>query len=322
MPGINNPLPGPGRPGMFHPQPHTYAFWLAFSTLKNLLLLPLFYLHVFWLLPKFLSAKRYAALVLVEVLTAALIFAWTQGASAIVFPGTNGGPNRYASVVAYLIVLSVAFGYHSYREAARIERLRKEQETESLKSELQFLRWQISPHFLFNALNNLVSLARKKSNLIEPMLINLSGLMRYMLYETSETVVTLRKEAQYLESYIRLQSIRYDNVLLETDINIPEAPDYYIEPMLLIPFVENAFKHGIDGIENPLIAISLQMTNSILHFSVNNRCAQTQAAPRDDASGVGLANVCKRLELLYKDRHTLHIKQTDRFEVSLKISLV
>ncbi len=327
LPGINNPMPDPGgtHGGMqrYHPPPaaHTDLFWLAFSTLKNMPLLPLLYLNVLYLLPGLMRAGRYRLLAVVEIVLAMAIFGWTQAMSGLVFPGTNGGPHKYASVVAYLIVLSAAFAYHSYSEALRVEKTRKERETEALKTELQFLRWQISPHFLFNALNNMVALARKKSDALEPMLISLSGMMRYMLYETSESVVSLLKEAQYLRSFIALQSIRYEGVRIETHIEVSELTDYHIEPMLLIPFVENAFKHGIDGVEAPLIGIRLRVEEGTLLFSVHNKCCDTKPAPHDDAHGLGLANVRKRLALLYEGRHTLSIETGENFIVSLKIAL-
>ncbi len=324
IPGIMNSEPNP-RPGMHFPPPapafHSDGFWLAFSTLKNLLLIPLFYLNTLYLLPKLLPKQRYGLLVLVEVTLALLQYGYTRLASEIVFPGTHGGPVRYYGVLAYLIVLSITFGLYYFKEAARTERLRKERETASLETELQFLRWQISPHFLFNALNNMVSLARKKSDILEPMLINLSGLMRYMLYETAGTRVSLKKEAQYLESYISLQSIRFDGVELDVRMDVPDTSECYVEPMLLIPFVENAFKHGIDGITSPVIRIRLSVQDSELLFLVSNRCAPAPAAAHDDAHGLGLANVAKRLDLLYEGRHTLAIEQDDWFTVSLKIAL-
>lgn len=325
VPGIMNPEPNhpPGSMRELSPPPqhHSDTFWLLFSSLKNLVLIPFFYLNTLYILPRMLPARRFGWLALIEAILMLIVFAYTQAMSAIVFPGTGGGPHKYASVLAYLIVLSVAVGFYYYRQALDMERSSKERENSALKSELQFLRWQISPHFLFNALNNMVALARKKSDLVEPMLINLSGLMRYMLYETGEAAVSLKREAQYLESYIDLQSIRYSGVELTTDLHVPDNPEYQIEPMLLIPFVENAFKHGIDGIFQPVITIRLHVVDDALLFEVSNKQSRQPSTQRDDASGIGLANVEKRLQLLYNGRHTLAIERGDWFKVCLKIAL-
>lgn len=287
-----------------------------------MVLIPAFYLNTAYLLPKYGKKRRLLLLAFAELTIALLIFGYTQAVSEAFFPGAAGGPNRFAGLLGFAIVFSAAFAYDSYRKAARTEQKSREQQTEALQSELQFLRWQISPHFLFNALNNMVALARKKSDLLEPMLINMSGLMRYMLYDTAASVVTLRKEARYLESYIRLQSIRYDNVELNVQLDVNTQPDYFIEPMLLIPFVENAFKHGIDGVEAPAIWIEMQSAGGQLLFTVRNTLPAVEVGLQEKARGIGLANVKKRLQLLYPDRHTLEVVQDAYFTVSLTIALV
>ena len=296
-------------------------FWLSFSTLKNLLLVPLFYFNTAFLLPKLLTQKRLLLLFFSEIALAFGFFGYTQGISEIFFPGSDGGPNRFMPLLSLAVVLSGAFAYNFYRQALQTERLRQEAQTQNLQSELQFLRWQISPHFLFNALNNMVALARKKSDLLEPMLLNLSGLMRYMLYDTATSVVSLEQEARYLESYIHLQSIRYDNVKPEVKLHTESYPDAVIEPMLLIPFVENAFKHGIDGVAHPGIWIEMQLAGRQLLFTVRNTLPTIKMPPNNDARGIGLINVKKRLQLLYPNRHTLEVREAEFFTVLLKIDL-
>lgn len=204
----------------------------------------------------------------------------------------------------------------------KTERLIKEKETENLKTELSFLRSQVSPHFMFNVLNNMVALARKRSDELEPSLIKLSSLMRYMLYETDEDKVALEKEIDYLQSYIDLQQQRFGkhvkvNVLFQKDdIN------YSIEPMLLIPFVENAFKHGTGLIEDAQIDIDLSVKNGLLQFFVRNKYNGTTGEVKDKTSGIGLNNVQRRLNLLYNDHHNVLInKKDDWFTVSLQLNL-
>jgi LytS/YehU family sensor histidine kinase len=208
------------------------------------------------------------------------------------------------------------------QERAQAEQLSKEKETENLKTELSLLRSQVSPHFMFNVLNNMVALARKKSDLLEPSLIKLSSLMRYMLYEADEDRVPLEKEAEYLKSYIDLQQQRFGN---QVRVNVELKPadrDYEIEPMLLIPFVENAFKHGTGMIEQAAIDIVMEAKDNLLRFSVSNRFNPASEEVRDKTSGIGLTNVKRRLNLLYGKKHELRIhKEGDQFSADLTIQL-
>jgi two-component system, LytTR family, sensor kinase len=203
----------------------------------------------------------------------------------------------------------------------KMERNAKDKVNENLKTELSFLRSQVSPHFMFNVLNNMVSLARKKSDLLEPSLIKLSSLLRYMLYETDEKV-PLQKEIEYLQSYIDLQQQRFGSTIkIEAEMH---AGDAYleIEPMLLIPFVENAFKHGTGMIDDAEINIELKVEKCLLTFSARNKFNEASVEMKDKTSGIGLVNVQRRLSLLYDTRHSLMItKQGSWFVVSLQILL-
>jgi LytS/YehU family sensor histidine kinase len=197
----------------------------------------------------------------------------------------------------------------------------EEQQKENIKTELSFLRSQISPHFLFNVLNNIVAMVRLKSNDLEDTVVKLSTLLQYMLYETDEEKVLLRNEIEYLESYIDLQSQRFGNKI-QIIKNFSVADTYQtIEPMLLIPFVENAFKHGYGLIKNPVIDISLKTTNDGLVFEVKNKYDDTNLQ-KDKTSGIGLTNVKRRLELLYHNDYQLLISQKENwFMVKLSLQL-
>ncbi|HTF21634.1 MAG TPA: histidine kinase [Chryseolinea sp.] len=194
-------------------------------------------------------------------------------------------------------------------------------EKTQLATELKFLRSQVSPHFLFNVLNNLVSMARHKSDLLEPSLIKLSGLMRYMLYETNESRVSIAKEIDYIKSYIELTKMRFEeDVDIRTTIQ-GEDNGYAIEPMLLIPLVENAFKHGVTAGSNPFVSIDLRITDHVLSLSVKNSRAENGSS-KDSNSGIGLNNLAARLKLLYPHRHNLAIEEsTDVFHANLTIKL-
>jgi len=208
------------------------------------------------------------------------------------------------------------------RDRLKTDRLAKEKENENLKTELSFLRSQVSPHFMFNVLNNMVALARKKSEVLEPSLIKLSSLLRYMLYETDVDKVALEKEIDYLQSYIDLQKQRFgDKVKVNVSLEV-EDDRYMIEPMLLIPFVENAFKHGTGLIREAQIDIQLRAKGKQLYFTVRNRFDPASKEIKDKTSGIGLPNVRRRLNLLYGGDHSLvNTVEADCFIISLQINL-
>jgi sensor histidine kinase YesM len=231
-------------------------------------------------------------------------------------------------VHAFIMAPSVAFfifsvAYRVVIDKIRYEREEKERLAERLTMELKFLRSQINPHFLFNVLTNLVSLARKKSDQLETSLLMLSGLMRYMLYDTHQKV-SLRKEVEYLNSYIALQQLRFGNeVRIINNILLPdENAEKLIEPMLLIPFVENAFKHGVGFDNDPEIVIKLAVIDGDMTFEVINKFQTGPQVSKDSSSGIGLANLRARLNLLYQGNYDLTIgDQNGVFHVILKINL-
>lgn len=226
------------------------------------------------------------------------------------------------NIFPYLFILACSTAYRSIQDRIQTEQLSKERETEHLKTELSFLRSQVNPHFMFNVLNNMVALARKKSDLLEPSLIQLSSLLRYMLYETDEDKVPLQKEIEYLRSYMDLQQQRFGKKLA-MNVTISAMDNAYdIEPMLLIPFVENAFKHGTGMIINPQIDVELTTGKNELTFIVKNKYSDQYEEVKDKTSGIGLTNVKRRLNLLYGNQHTLQIcKQDGWFITSLQLKL-
>lgn len=232
-------------------------------------------------------------------------------------------PLNLSPILSSLIAILCSFCYRVILDNRARQQMIKERETIDLQSELTFLRSQISPHFMFNVLNNLVALARKKSDQLEPSLISLSHLMRYMLYESDDNRVFLSKEYEYLKSYINLQMLRYGNhVKVHLETNGP-LDLYTIEPMLLIPFVENAFKHGIAMIEHPVINILVAVNEekNEFNFRVGN-IISPQDVSTDCNSGIGIANVRRRLAILYPNKHELDIINADNnYTVNLYIGL-
>lgn len=296
-----------------------------FYLLGNLCWVILFYLNAYHWVPRYLTSKktiRYILILLVAYVLAVLI-------QALVFKYSDEHPEHFKlywhffiNFFVFLFFIATSIAYRLILDKNQADNLVKDIENEHLKTELTLLRSQASPHFLFNVLNNMVALARKKSDLLEPSLIKLSSLIRYTVYDTLGETVPIENEIEYLKSYIDLQQQRFgSNVLFNVQLSPPAAP-LHLEPMLLIPFVENAIKHGTGFIENAAIDIRLDLEADQLHFRVKNRYSPLEDEIKDKTSGIGLANVKRRLNLLYPNAHQLLIEQDGTwFSVDLQIYL-
>ncbi|WP_219006474.1 sensor histidine kinase [Aquimarina litoralis] len=200
------------------------------------------------------------------------------------------------------------------------EQTAKEIEAKRTENELRFLKTQLNPHFLFNSLNSVYSLVRNKSNEAPEAVITLSELMRYMLYEANQEIVFLKKEIEYIKNYVSLQRLRLansENVKLLIKGNYEDKKIY---PLLLISFIENAFKYGTDFKGNTIIDIKIQVEENTLKVTINNIIGTYKK--NEDSSGIGLTNIKNRLELLYKDAHTLYIKEEENYyKVDLTLTL-
>jgi len=184
------------------------------------------------------------------------------------------------------------------------DRIQRNLESEKKDMELQFLKSQLNPHFLFNSLNNIYSLAYQKSEKTADAILKLSEIMRYMIYESNDSWVDLSKEVEYVTSFVELQKLRFkDGAAVNITIN-GEIDGQKIVPLILISFVENAFKHGVANDSEDPIKINIIANQKILHFSVSNKKNKTN---KDAMGGVGLNNVERRLQLLYPDRYKLNI---------------
>jgi sensor histidine kinase YesM len=300
----------------------------------NLAWVALFYGNAFLFIPRLVYKKKYGEYLLVLLGALAFMLFWDRFFFKLFINGFDFKVRNFfvfnLPIFFFIIIASTAF--RMIRDRVKEAQRSKERETENLKTELSFLRSQVSPHFMFNIMNNMVSLARKKSDLLEPSLIKLSSLLRYMLYETDERV-PLQREIEYLQSYIDLQQQRFgNNVKIKSCMERVDR-NYEIEPMLLIPFVENAFKHGTNFVTKvagsdlvlySIAEINIELTaeNSELKFSVQNRYTENTTESKDKTSGIGLSNVKRRLDLLYGDRYSLNIEKKDGwFITSLQITL-
>jgi two-component system, LytTR family, sensor kinase len=223
----------------------------------------------------------------------------------------------------FIIVFGLSIAYFFLKEWARVEKMRSELAAVQLDTEVKFLKSQVNPHFLFNTLNNLFSMAQKKGDdSLADGISKLSGMMRYMIYESNEEKVPLKKEIEYLEDCIALNKLRYaDNEALVRLDFPPDTSGVNIAPMLFIPFVENAFKHGVMIGKSSEIDISIAVANKQLTFSCTNIIYSIKKMEHEKG-GIGLENVKRRLDLLYPGKYKLFTKTDDnKYIVNLGITL-
>ncbi|WP_199138319.1 sensor histidine kinase [Pedobacter sp. ASV12] len=230
-------------------------------------------------------------------------------------------PIRYFLDNIFFTIYYSAFGivFFFIQFSAYNQKKQGELLLQNRQAELSFLRSQINPHFLFNSLNNVYTLVYQGSDKALDSISKLSELLRYMLYEKEEWVPLL-KEVQYLRNFIDLQLMRYDfKPAYELKINVPFNCAFKIAPLTLIPFVENAFKHGdLKDVAMPL-QIELELVDQMLNLKVSNKKGNFN---KDETGGIGLANVKKRLELTYANHQTLHIADSDtQYTIALQMKL-
>ena len=226
-------------------------------------------------------------------------------------------------LLLFIGILGVSIAYFFLKEWAKADVLRVKLEANQLSTEVKFLRSQVNPHFLFNTLNNLFSMAQAKGNDdLADGISKLSGMMRYMIYDSNAESVPLNKEIEYLEDCITLNKLRYADDEAKVTFDYPAQPaGVTIAPMLFIPFVENAFKHGVAIGQTSAIDIAIIISNQKLIFTCVN--PKYKAKKMDEESGIGLENVKRRLDLLYPGKHQLQISDGDReYFVNLEIDLV
>ena len=205
------------------------------------------------------------------------------------------------------------------------ERDKKELQSQNLASELNFLKSQINPHFLFNTLNNLYALSLKKSDQAPETVLMLSEMMRYMLYECNAEKVSLAKEINYLKNYLELEKIRLgQNFDIQFEIH-GEVDELQIAPLMFIPFVENSFKHGMNNlISDGFVHIDLFVNEGALRMQIKNNSGHEilKNIGAKNSGGIGLINIKRRLKLMYPQKHVLDINQTENtYTVNLKIEL-
>lgn len=246
-------------------------------------------------------------------------------------PRFDGGPHRedFGRIpfpIPFISRLAMAFllvgfniGIKLLFKSLRDEERLRELEHESLQTELEYLKYQINPHFFMNTLNNIHALVDIDTEKAQKTILELSKMMRYVLYEANQRTISLSKEIQFLNNYIGLMKLRFTEKV-DVQVSLPAGvPDVQIPPLLFISFVENAFKHGVSYQHESFVHIDMKVEEGELLF----RCANSCFGKSDDQHhGIGLENICKRLRLLFGNSYTLSIdEQKDNFEVLLIIPL-
>lgn len=214
-------------------------------------------------------------------------------------------------------------GLRILERQSRIEKLQKEMEREKLNSELALLKNQVSPHFFFNTLNNIYALIGINADDSQKAVLKLSKLMRYLLYESEHGDTKLSKEIEFMYNYIDLMKLRMSEKI-DLSVSFPEKfEDLDIPPLLFIPFIENAFKHGVSYRNKSFIRIRMNTSNDSISFHCTNSIADRSEEKEEKDQGIGLENVTKRLRLLFPNRHDLNIHQSkDEYEVTLTITML
>lgn len=222
-------------------------------------------------------------------------------------------------ILVIVLLFAVSASVRLVTEWYKNEKLNALIETQKINTELSFLKTQLNPHFLFNTLNSIYSLANKKSDHTTDAIITLSELMRYMLYETDKTYVPLKNEIEYIKNYISLQNLRLKDSS-GVRFNVHGSLEHYIEPLLLITFIENAFKYGTDYTGKTNINIQITVEEMKLILKISNYISLSEKNKPN--SGIGLENIKSRLNLLYPNSHVLKIEESDElYSVELLLNL-
>jgi hypothetical protein len=301
----------------------------------------IFYVGYLWLVPKFFLQDKKALYLIILV---GLILA-TYGITSFINENLLSDPVRDAKfmeafkkatgektpppfkvfgffnhVIASVLISGFAMGLGVMEKLKQNEKKQKELEKEKLNSELAFLKNQVSPHFFFNTLNNIYALIGIDGPTAQDSVLKLSKLMRYLLYESENGETQMSHEIDFMNNYIDLMKLRLSS-RVELDIDFPkEFLDFTFPPLLFVPFIENAFKHGVSSRDRSFITIRMKIENEQISFISENGIGKSSQPGDMQHSGIGLENVQKRLSLLFPDKHELKIKESQStFRIELFI---
>ena len=308
-------------------------YW--YSLKSNLIEFPLniiiTYFTIYYLIPRYILKKKYLQFLLLFISSLLLFYLLRTGLNYIlvsenIWPEAQGNQEPFTVIhvvelvigAIYVIALvsAIKLTYDWANEKKRNEDLQRIQ----LETELNFLKSQIQPHFFFNTLNNLYALVIKQSPNAPNVVMKLSEIMQYVLYEVKEPRISLMKSINYLYSYLELEKLRYgDRVKSEISID-GDIDDVEVPPLLFLPFIENCFKHGARNQEDINVLISFVVQDNFLYFTVtNNYVNHNDGKPKH---GIGIENVKRRLQLLYGSAYSLKTRaKGNEYSVNLKLPL-
>ena len=316
----------------------TYQVIKSFAPTDNISLIPtvvlslffivIFYFNYFVLIPKFLLLKKFYLYIIILVFT--IVTAFVLSGVFLNLSGFN--PDKLSYINPVLIMIKPIFKANTFLMliisilasiSLTINNHLRQLEKEKLVAQISSLRSQINPHFLFNTLNNIYATAIDTSPRTADMVDKLSEMMRYTMKETQKDFVPLAEEINYLNNYIELQKLRLESKIVFEYTVEGDFTELQIAPMLLIPFVENAFKYGVNSEHDSNIKINIKANESELHFLIVNNKVNIQPNIKENSSGLGIKNTKHRLSLIYPSKHLLTIKETENdFTVSLHINLL
>jgi len=307
------------------------GFWfnLTAETVNILFYAAIVYFNLLYLIPHYLSDKRFMQYCLFLLLTVIVI---TPIKIFIFYFLLSYFPQAQEQLIvdqnwyflSNFVIAGISTVIKIISDWLRYQRDRQELQTRTMQSELRFLKSQINPHFLFNTLNSLYALTLKKSDKAPEIVIKLSEMMRYMLYECNERRVLLQKEINYLKNYLDLERLRQSHhARIQFDVQ-GMVSDQRIAPLMFIPFLENSFKHGLNSqISEGFVDISLDVQASEVTLKIeNSKADKIPQLTHKRSGGIGLINVRRRLDLLYPDRYALNIEDNpNTYLVELKLEL-
>lgn len=312
---------------------NTYENVAYVQAIELVLKISVVYFNLYYLRIKFFNTEKYFlySFLLVLVICIAtyiqlhvIMLCVNLGIYSPLAPEFVFSTKRFISAMGHMNwIVVITLSIKIIKDAYQASRMSAQLQQEKMEAELQFLKSQINPHFFFNTLNNLYSLIVQKSDNAGDVVLKLSDLMSYMIYNTRNDVVPLKKELEYIQNYIELEQLRHGQQidLKITFEGIKEGQ--VVAPLMLIPFVENAFKHGMTkGSRENFLTLHFQVVDGLLNFTSVNSLATSTQNKMEIRSGIGLHNVRRRLELLYPDGHTLDIEHThEHFKVVLTLEL-
>lgn len=315
-----------------------YSITLSFVAMLFPIAIACTYFFIYYLFPKYLIKKRYTRFIIFSIYTI-IVSIWAQMLVLSLTFITIGNYNTkqinpysfdsitllvgiYFIVIIASVIKLLRYSFEQQRKNRILLQKQYDTEINLNKAKLELLKAQLHPHFLFNTLNNIYGLTLEKSNDAPELVMRFSELLDYILHKTKDDRVTLEDEITYIKNFADIERFRFGNKLIFNFDCIGTTKNIYLSPMILLPFIENAFKYGINPInERSYINIKIKVSEDELFFNIINDINK-EFASKKKSNGIGLKNIKKRLDLIYHNKHSLVINESkEKFEVTLNLKL-